>query len=439
MKLEVKDNNPDNAKQSARDALVPQPRKTDFIPAYLAYTENQEATRKIHKWVSLSILAAAMERRCWISMGHHKVFPNLYTIIVGESGEIRKSTSTGIGVQLLQNLPMNHMSEMLSDAGLIENLYNAETKFVVGPHEYRQSAVFCYASELIILLREVSGNIAELLTTYYDCPPVWTKETKGEGMKTVVAPCLNLLGCSTPTWLKRAIPVEEMEGGFSSRVIFVVEKDGAERLIPWPERTAEQDLLEQALIHDLKQVFQMKGEFKRTPETTKLYADWYIAFKNREKRQDVKFKGYFARKPTHVLKIAMAHSASKSSDMILKPEDIQFAIDALDAIEPDMLEAFSGSGKNKFAKETAELVELLRKKRYAKMVDLYRLYMTEMNSKEFAQVMNDLVATGEIELVMVRQTAYFRIKGVLIGSEVPSEAPRVGPQLGAAAPALDAG
>ncbi|HUR98766.1 MAG TPA: hypothetical protein VMZ26_11930, partial [Pyrinomonadaceae bacterium] len=145
----------------------------NFIDSYLTFTENQESSVRIHRWVAISIIAAALERKVWLNQGHWLLFPNLYVFIIGPSGIVRKSTSTGIGVDLIRSLPgFKLMSERVTAASLIAQLERSGRKFALKDGtEMRQSAVFSYASELSIFLGEVFGSISELLTTFYDCAP----------------------------------------------------------------------------------------------------------------------------------------------------------------------------------------------------------------------------------------------------------------------------
>jgi hypothetical protein len=191
----------------------------NFLTAYREYTKNHEATAKVHMWTAISTLAAALERKVWLERAYYKVFPNLFMFIIGQPGLVKKSTSTAIGVDLLRDLPtLKLMAERVTASSLIESMSRAQDSFPIGEVQVKHSSVFCYASELTVFMEEVAGNTVDLLTTFYDCQPndsekPWTYESRMHGQVKVYGPCLNLLGCSTPAWLKRAVPLSKWRGG----------------------------------------------------------------------------------------------------------------------------------------------------------------------------------------------------------------------------------
>lgn len=403
MKIEIGRGASNQAKdiERIRTALGRPRNFENFIDAYLRFTENQESTRKIHKWVAISILAAAMERKCFYNAGHFKVFPNLYIFVIGESGVVRKSTSTGIGVDLLRDIgAVRIMSERVTSASLIQQLERAGATFAIGDKEERQSSVFAYASELVVFLREVYGSISELLTTFYDCSPQdsskpWVYETKGEGEIKIHGPCLNILGASTSAWLAKAIPSDEMEGGFSSRVIFVVEKENPDKFIAWPELRPEVEAMRPKLIQDLEQINALRGYFKKTQAAHEFYEQWYIDYKTRAiKEADARFKGYYGRKPTTVLKLAMILSVSEGNSLEFDQRHIEEAIELLEDLEANMLDAFGATGTNKLAPGIFKLTEVLKIRRTLTHKQMLQLLWREFSGVEINAICEDMVRMG---------------------------------------------
>lgn len=381
---------------------------SNFIDAYLKYTENQESTRKIHKWVALSIIAAAMERKVYLDAGHFKIFPNLYVFIVGDSGVVRKSTSTGIGVDLLRSMDeLQIMSERVTSSSLIQQLERSKREFSVGDTTEVQSAVFAYASELVVFLREVYGSISELLTTFYDCIPQdstkpWIYETKGEGQIKIFGPCLNILGATTATWLTKAIPSDEMEGGFSSRVIFVVERENPDKFIAWPELNPEVAALRPKLVQDLQQIHSLRGSFKKTQAAHDFYHEWYVSYKtNAIKQTDARFRGYYGRKPTTVIKLAMALAVAESNDLIFDRHHLEKAIAMLEELEENMMDAFGATGKNLLAEGLFRISDLVQRSGKITHKVLLKTFYRDLNGNEIQQIMTDLLKMGKVKFTQI--------------------------------------
>lgn len=321
----------------------------NIIDAYLRYTEEHESTLKIRKWCAISIIAGAMERRLYLDRGYYKLFSNLYTFIVAPSGIVKKTTSTGIAVNMLREVEgIKIMSERMTSGSLVEQMCLAGKKY---EHEYQtftQSALFAYASELAVFMEEVFGDITSLLTTFYDCVPndsskPWVYGTIGRGERRVFGPCLNILGASTKPWLQRCIPSSEQEAGFSSRIIFVVENDIPDKLVAWPEVNEDLELMRLKIIEDLRAVACMCGKLKVHVAAKLMFRDWYSHHMKVTVKQNTKttMSGYMARKGDTILKLGMIHSAARGDSKEISIEDLIWAEKELTALEPSWTDAFS--------------------------------------------------------------------------------------------------
>lgn len=369
----------------------------DFIEAYVRYTKNQESSEKIHRWVAISIIAGALERKVFMPRGYYTLFPNLYVFIIGASGVVRKSTSTGIGVDLLRYLEdFNMMSERMTASSLIMQLERSGSKYSVNGREVQQSAVYCYASELSVFLQEVYGSISELLTTFYDCSPhdaskPWVYETKGEGKIRVFGPCLNILGASTPTWLVRCIPASEMEGGFSSRVVFVVENEPPKKFVAWPSVDELTASLRPRLIEDLKRIHALTGAVTVTDDARLWFESWYEAHvRALVAQKDLRFSGYFGRKSDTILKVAIVLSVSEGDSLELRTEHLERAAALLQQLEGSMFDAFGASGENENSKKLRVVWDYLAARGEVCHSELLKNFWRDIDHKTMITLMEDL-------------------------------------------------
>lgn len=320
----------------------------DYIEAYLTFTKDHEATKKVHLWTVISVLAGALERKVWLDRGYYTLFPNMFIFIIGKSGLVKKSTTTAIGVNLLREIPNGRMmSERLTAGSLIDQLVHSRRKFKHKEKEIDQCALFAYASELSVFMGEVFGSIIELLTTFYDCQPndsskPWIYKTKHGEEEKIFGPCLNILGASTKAWLKRCIPDQEMEGGFTSRVIFVVENNPPDKLVAWPEVSGEKEVLRKNLVKDLIRISKLTGPMTVDLEAREWFTKWYENHMEVTMQANVhpRFIGYLSRKGDHILKLAMVRSVSLGSDLVIRGAHIKWAEKMLSFIEDDMVTAF---------------------------------------------------------------------------------------------------
>ena len=392
----------------------------NFLTAYREYTTNHEATNKVHMWTAISLLGAALERKVWLNREHYKIFPNLYMFIIGAPGLVKKSTSTSIGVDLLRELPsINLMAERVTQASLIATLERAQDEFSVKGEPYKQSAAYAYASELTVFMEEVSGNITDLLTTFYDCQPVdwrkpWIYETKGQGQVKIPGPCLNLLGCSTPAWLKRAVPVSAMEGGFASRILFIFENEMPNIFVAIPKHNPQAAEMKKKLIEDLAVINSLTGPFTMDKEAEDAFTYWYENHMRAiyKKRHNNRFAGYFGRKSTQVEKLSMVASVSDSCDLIITAQHVARALAWIQSLERDMIEGFAASGRNQLADITKDVADFIRENGPVSETVLSHIFFTELDDENMQKVLTQLRKMGQItQLTAVDGVAYRAVEG----------------------------
>jgi hypothetical protein len=380
----------------------------NFLAAYREYTKCHEASAKVHMWTAISVIAAALERKVWLDEGLFTLFPNLYVFIIGAPGLVKKSTSTAVGVDMLRELDnMNIMAEQLTAAAMIDTLQRSGSKFSHKGQEVRQSSVFCYASELNVFLKEVFGSTVELLTTFYDCQPndsskPWIRETKGNGQVKVFGPCLNVLGCSTPTWLRESVPESQMGGGFSSRVIYVMETEPPNVYVPWPKVDTSGREMRKKLVEDLRVIHNLAGEFSFTDEARAFYSDWYIAYMKQMAGGQIhrNFEGYFGRKGTLIKKLAMVASVAESNSLVGEVSHIAKAIAWLEGVEKHMMAAFGVVGKNEGAALTLNVLEFLQKRSKATGGEVLQNFVHDADGQVLERVLSDLQKMRLIQLAV---------------------------------------
>ena len=302
---------------------------------YLKFTRGQESPELFHTWTAFSVLASALGRNVYIDRGYYKVFPNFYVILIAESAICRRTHAVRIGEDILKatdNAP-SVLSQKITPQAMIRRLMSIGL-MVDDDGEPKNSECVIISEELAVFLGEnaFQDDTAALLTTFFDCKEDWDYETKGEGKEHLHHICVNMLGTSTPDWLRRCIPHDAVGGGFVGRFLFIEAKKPG-KLIPRPHLSPEMLELKNKLIADLSHIRQLKGEFKETSEATKFFDSWYRNWMS--KRAD-EIPGYGPKKHTYVHKLAMVLCASRKDELIIELKDVQDAIVYLDKIEMNM-------------------------------------------------------------------------------------------------------
>jgi len=357
----------------------------NWIDSYLQYTDSTESPLSYHKWSALSVIAGALQRRVYLKWGLGQViYPNLYTVLIGPSGRTRKGVAIGIAKEFLKNVPgisvapesSSGRQAMILAMKRAFNSFNDPTDGVMKFH----CALTAFSEELSVFLGQ--GDIAYLsnLTDWYDSKDDWEYETVGRGKDSLQGLCLNLLGGTAPDWIQSMIPQEALGGGFTSRIIFIVEEK-KRKIVPKHTVTEEEMELGRALANDLERVALLTGEVKFTPVAEELYISWYISHdealsNNRPPIDDPRFTGYCERRATHIRKLMLICSAARGDDLIITEEDFHKAKGFLEEAELNMPKTFGGLGKSRYSDATEVIKNYIQAmgmtSRQALMTKFYR-------------------------------------------------------------------
>jgi hypothetical protein len=262
------------------------------------------------------------------------------------------------------------------------------------------SCVNIGVGELGTFLRTDDQELVDFLTAMWDGQKeVWRRRTKGEGETTITNPWLNIIACTTPAWLKANFPDVLIGGGLTSRMVFVYE-DQKRQLVAYPAdliASKSYQLEEEALIHDLLEIAELRGEYAFSNEAKSWGVSWYENLWRLERPEHLsgdRFSGYVSRKQTHLHKLAMVVAASKRNEMVLEQEDLFEADQMLTAVEVYMHKVFSSIGVSQGAAYSEEIRGLLRNLREVSYKRLWQLCFNRVSSDEFVKAVQANILAG---------------------------------------------
>lgn len=338
-------------------------------------------------------------------------------MLIADSGIANKSTAGRAIMELLYEVEgLDFMSTQMSGASLIKQMAEAGAKkqFQFEGVNYKNSSLYSYSSEAKVTIGDSKGlnGVQELLTDFYDCgdPNIWSekkgwnKETLSGGDVTVYNPCLNLLYCSTPTWLMEAIGKSGISGGFASRVLFVSEKERFKGNNGWLDedeigQVSDKETKDK-LIQDLNQIASLSGRYRTVVGFKEKYNE-ILAERNKKIDENPKSEmaSYYSRKMWHCMKLAQVLAADQSNSLILTPDHLQAAKDLLERLEPDMYSAFQLQGENKNLLSFTHTWEVMRRKPVWTKQDLTRATFRHATSAQLDEHLRTLNAMKKIVLI----------------------------------------
>ena len=147
--------------------LVP---RESFMGRYLRFMSTQETAHAFDWWCGMWLISVACGRRVVVARPRAPVYMNFFTILVGDSGIARKSTSVTTAGRMARELlttddSMGYVDAKMTGEKLDELLHTRTSAYGAGQ--------LCIAiSELAVFLgtERYVANMPTLLTDLYDCP-----------------------------------------------------------------------------------------------------------------------------------------------------------------------------------------------------------------------------------------------------------------------------
>ena len=379
--------------------------KPSWLDTYIEYTEEQESPTAFHHWVAISIISAVLKRNVWIPRVKYTIYPNLFVILIAGSAKCRKSVSIRIGMDVLKSIkqPPTIFAQKITTEALI--------------HALEESAVkekMCYgiivASELSVFLGTdaIRSGIIPALTDLYDSPAKWQYHTRARGREELNNVTLSMLAASTKDWLKTSIPASAIGGGFTSRIIFVVEENPS-KLILFPQEKAESEHLRQSLVADLEEICKIKGAVQFTHGARELALEWY----EREACEvhDEKIDGYFGRKHDTMFKLATVLSVSENSTLLVEAHHIERALKLLEHNEKYLNTILESVTSSDIGGDTEKVLMIIKKFGRIQHTNLLRKCWRYADAMAFGAMITTLLESGEIEMFLDKQnTRWYKVK-----------------------------
>jgi hypothetical protein len=296
-----------------------------FMRRYIDRQSGLETSLVYDFHCGLFCLSNAATRFCIVDRPQAPVFLNLYIILTAESGVTRKSTSVSTVATI-----MDKFNDRI--AGKINIVHTKTTperleNILAASSAHDGYAHFAFiVSELVTALGAERYNMAMpgLLTDLYDSPESRrTSGTISRGSVDLRNVYGTFLSASTPTWLTKAINPDVIEGGFASRVFFIV-SDHPKQRVAWPRPYSEE--ADDELADQLADIYyklipnhreQKWGRevrrFGLTQSALDEFRQWYD---RREFGVDAYTTSFDAREDAHLLKLAALFAINEGHGVI---------------------------------------------------------------------------------------------------------------------------
>lgn len=307
----------------------------ELFRLYLKCIGATECPIPYHRWTLLGVVASLLRRRHWVQFGERRIYPNLYTIIIGSPGT-RRSTALSLGSQFLAKLGIN---EVITDTAIKDVLWRTMAR-QDPPHH-----IFLIQDDFGRLITSSEQRFPGQLSDVYENPPFAKLPIRGGGRVDLEEPCVNILAATSHANLHKAFRNATMDTGLLSRCILVNDHEVKVR-VPWPDPLEPKSL--DAILDRLSTILDAGNIYNEPMEITREAKDAIALIYMSQPTYDINLGTYGARRQILLLKICLILSAI-SNDFVINEEHVVEANTILYKTEVRMPQALGEFGRGRYS------------------------------------------------------------------------------------------
>lgn len=404
-----------------------------------------------------SMIAGALQRKCWMQNTKFPLFCNMYIFLVGPAGTGKGLTLTQVNnfvrfhklfdkkekdlrEAIAKEVSSNDKNEkkmailaevqaqlkadkeskgdkveepllipVTADATTYEKLTSthsrAKSTIKVEPCAFAPNGVYIHSS-LTAILPEISSlfqknaeKLVEYLLAAFDCAESYSYETIKRGVDRVRCGYLNMLGGTTVSFLQESFREKLLRDGFSSRSIFVYEAKS--RFEKWEidPPTEAQLQAEKRILDHIYELANLFGEISFEPNAVLYLKNQIeIIWPNERLNPSPALDDYYARKDIHVKKLAAAIHFSKTPiDMWITEEDAREAVALLERLEKNMHKALDFEGKNPLSLVQKQIIKYLFRVKDATYGEIYFQFEKDISNEQLKNLLMEMQEMGFVK------------------------------------------
>jgi hypothetical protein len=369
---------------------------SSWIDAFIDYTADLESPEIFRRWAAIATIGATLEQKVWAHTTD-KIYPNMYTFIVGHPGVGKSRTITAARklCETIEGYPIGPQS--VSKASLVDALKKSRrsvTNVALGISEEYNSMIL-FSDDWQVTMSEWNKELIAGLTTFYDVISSYSemKRTKEIDIK-IKAPQLNILAGSTPSQLMTTMPEGSWEQGFTSRAMFIFSDD--RHINETAFGRAEKDPKD--LTHDLHVINALWGQLGNSEEFIQRVDTWRKSGMPPVPNHP-RLLHYNSRRFVHLLKLCIIACVDRGGKLIIDVGDFERAMKWLIEAEYFMPNLFQAGAGNADAKAMQEILYFVKIKGSAEEGEIIRFASDFVPVMSVGRILQTMVASRMIKAI----------------------------------------
>ena len=328
-----------------------------------------DAVETPQSWIYWSLVtcissAAANAYTLRTIKGNVLYYPNLYVILMGESG-LGKGFPINLAKLLVQKVESTRViAGRSSIQAIIQELSttrSAKDKPIIS--DSRGFIVNGELSTAIIKDPMALTCLTDLFDRNYN--PFWTNLLKGDGAEKLKEPYITCLFGTSPAHFYDSIPQPNIEGGYIGRNLVIYEEKRSKDidLLDSEEESIDEDRFSNYIvptyIPHLAKIAANKARLIPSESGRKIFNTWRREWRANQAQYNDK-TGFINRVPDHVLKVAMCLCLARYENKgVLIDSDFKEAIANVTNLVYASTKASEGTGLDPLAAQTKKVMDYL--------------------------------------------------------------------------------
>lgn len=279
------------------------------------------------------------------------IWPNIYCILVAYPGVGKTSTIEEAEKYYLATPEPHKAPTSMTGSALVDAMVKSK-RIVRGKDiDLDYNSMFITADELTAFMHKYDDEVIGIMSQFYS-PREYAQWRRGNELRLKIErPQLNVLCGSTPSNLMNLMPENAWEQGFTSRFVMLF-SDERKNGDDFAEHLAHK--LDDDMVHDLRVICSLVGDFKVTDEYRNAVNEWREAGEPPSPTHP-KLMHYTTRRRVHLYKLSMVSAIDCGDTLLLTRADFDRALAWLVEAEETMSDIFKAGAGNADAKAIDEI------------------------------------------------------------------------------------
>lgn len=371
-------------------------RTTNLINLYLHICGKDEVPTAYYLWTCLAMIAACVSDRVYFFRRREKpIYPNLYSILIGESGS-GKNIAFDQMEKFIEPIPIiNYRRQRVTAEHLMDILGKPTIDPNTGQRVLSNPRVFLCMPEITAYFRkgDHADTFIQTLTELYGGNASFGDGTRMHGEVMIKGACINWSAGTTKEWLLKAMTPETVLSGFFARILTIYPEEEknrdnkTERFWDNIEYPPDYDAVVEHLKARVIALTMLQGEMFMDEHAHAYVRQWN---ENRPEPTDEFLRPWWRRERETVAKLSMILCLADGKGPYIRQAHVSTAIKILKSVETNLPDLINYSQHAPSTEKTMRAEKIIKKRGTITRTQLARGLSRYLNRVELNAAILDL-------------------------------------------------